>query len=315
MTGEPFNWIVQVSPRQGIRTPTTALPMRVPLPIGLAGEPESLMPGWGEVLSPLSQSHLPPSRLFGRPAGLLRLHVIPLPAVSDLPRAHRRAPNGTTMSKWPNTEAQLAGVVSAWLSANGWTVYAEVQPWSSGPVADIVAVRGGVSWIIETKRTATLEVLAQAERWLGYATLVSVAVPRAVKGRGAIFERVAAMLGVGVVLVWEIGDPSFRHGKMFRKTHNGVLNKLCIEQAQSIPGSRSGGQFTPFKGTANALARLVAVKPGITMKEAVAEIDHHYSSHASARGALVHAIRAGLIDGVRADVVGRKLLLFPAEAS
>jgi len=75
------------------------------------------------------------------------------------------------------SEAALAEVVVAWLRADGWRTFHEVEL-PRGGRADIVAARSGLVWIIETKLQAGLEVLDQAlERRRAGAHGVLVAVP------------------------------------------------------------------------------------------------------------------------------------------
>ncbi len=50
------------------------------------------------------------------------------------------------------TESALAEVVTTWLRADGWATFHEIECW--GGRADIVAVRHGLVWLIETKLRA-----------------------------------------------------------------------------------------------------------------------------------------------------------------
>ena len=81
------------------------------------------------------------------------------------------------MKGWPKSEVELARPVVAWLRLQRWEVYQEVQMGNGGPVADIVARLGNLYWVVECKTKFGLAVMDQAHGWLGYAHLVSVAVP------------------------------------------------------------------------------------------------------------------------------------------
>ena len=59
------------------------------------------------------------------------------------------------------TEAALAEIVTTWLRADGWRTYHEVEL-PRGGRADIIGVRRGLVWIVETKLQAGLDVLDQA---------------------------------------------------------------------------------------------------------------------------------------------------------
>ena len=76
------------------------------------------------------------------------------------------------MKPWPATERELAAPVVEWLSAQHFEVYQEVELHSR--VADIVAVDGKRVWVIECKRTMSLDLLDQANRWRWLATWCSV---------------------------------------------------------------------------------------------------------------------------------------------
>ena len=76
-------------------------------------------------------------------------------------------------------------------------------------------------------------------------------------------------------------------------------------------GEPTGGHWTPFRETCENLARAVAREPGITLKAAIAAIEHHYRSIAGARSSLATWIKAGKVPGVRLDA-GK---LYPAGGS
>jgi hypothetical protein len=72
-----------------------------------------------------------------------------------------------------------------------------------------------------------------------------------------------------------------------------------------------GGRWTPFRDTCEQLRAVVASAPGITLKEGIAAIRHHYTSMASARGALAARIESGLVPGVRLERDGKAVRLYP----
>ena len=109
------------------------------------------------------------------------------------------------------TEQDIAAQVVEWLSGGEWEIYQEVQPSRNERVADIVAVRGSVYWIIETKRSLSISVLEQAWSWSGHSHLRSVAVPALKRSnnpfRGTNFrprrfaQTVAKEFGIGVITI------------------------------------------------------------------------------------------------------------------
>lgn len=64
------------------------------------------------------------------------------------------------------------------------------------------------------------------------------------------------------------------------------------------------------------LERVVRAEPGLTLKQAIDKITHHYSSDRAAASSLVHWIVGGKIAGVsvrRSHVTHGRLELFPTE--
>jgi hypothetical protein len=104
---------------------------------------------------------------------------------------------------WPATEADLARPLVEQLRELGWRVYQEVEWYTNGPRADIVATQGRLYWAIECKKSLSLDVLAQAFGWIGKAHVVSVAVPasrRHSSGNDFALEAARAF-GIGVLHV------------------------------------------------------------------------------------------------------------------
>lgn len=204
------------------------------------------------------------------------------------------------------TEAELAAKVVAWLEG-GFDVYQEVE--GVAGVADIVAVeivRPKRCWIIETKRTLSLEVLGQAERWKRFeaAHMVSVAVPSARRhSKGRHFAEIAAgRFGIGVLVVGT-HEVKERHRKpeLTRRLHpNYDIRKWLREEHKHYAkaGSAGGGHYTVFKGTCEAARGFVERNPGCTMRELVAGIDHHYASAKGAVSTLAARIRDGVAKGL-----------------
>lgn len=80
-------------------------------------------------------------------------------------------------------EVVLGRHVVAWLEAEGWDVFQEVQP-HGGAVADIVATRSGILIVVELKASPTFDLLDQTIRWKAYAHQVYGAVPKARPSNG-----------------------------------------------------------------------------------------------------------------------------------
>ena len=103
----------------------------------------------------------------------------------------------------PVRETDIAKIVIGWLEQLEWECYQEVQVHSYGHIADIVAVKEPLVWVIECKQSLSLSVIEQADGWRPYAHYLSVCVPprargRNVPGRSMAFHLVR-LLGIGLL--------------------------------------------------------------------------------------------------------------------
>jgi hypothetical protein len=211
-------------------------------------------------------------------------------------------------------ETDLAAAVVAYLSDLGWDVHQEVGG-VYGARADIVAVQGGLLLVVETKTTLGLSVIDQAYRWLAQAHYVFVAAPR---GRRYAAERVCAERilcewGIGLLTVWseewtsepstvreELAPRLWRRIPPDRSTRlRGMLNEGTRTYAKA--GNAEGKFWSPFKETLQQVQLTVKAKPGLTTRELVNEIKHHYMSDTVARASLVKWLGWGKIPGVRGE--------------
>jgi hypothetical protein len=188
-------------------------------------------------------------------------------------------------------ETELAAVVVAWLIEQNWTVYQEVQFQNRGGVADIVAVRNGIVWIIECKTRYCFDVLLQASEWPVHYR--SVAVPWARDGRD---YRVAKdYYQVGVLEVNRDHVQEVIRPKAFIKNHQTVKKYLAqlteLHKTFALAGSKGGQHLTPYKQTMMDVRRFIEKHPGCTAKDLFDEYgEMHYSSPASFKGNIVKAL-------------------------
>jgi len=219
------------------------------------------------------------------------------------------------------TEADLAKPLIPWLEAQHWTVYQEVQCRTYGTVADIVALQGNLSWIIEVKRNLTFALIEQAAQWHGSARFVSVAVPSPktrAKGR-RIAENVLRHMGIGLILISEHDWEEPHHAispALCRRLHASLaIAPFCTEQHKTWAeaGSAGSNHWTPFQQTARGVLCYVREHPGCSLRELVDGIEHHYLHDTTARSCLARWIREGVIKGVRVLYEGRRIRLYPSE--
>lgn len=203
-------------------------------------------------------------------------------------------------------EAILAATVVEYLRDLKWDVHQEVQ--AVAGIADIVAIQGPLVWIVECKTSLSLAVMNQGERWIRYgcANMVSVAVPSSTSRDRGFAGQLCRMLGLGVLTVevgyvnaWE--RPRFWRPKqrMFMDQLKATLSEDTRTYAKA--GSEAGAHFTAFKGTCRAIRDVLKDRPGLTTRELVDAVDHHYSSDASARSCLPRWLNQRVIEGVRGD--------------
>lgn len=206
------------------------------------------------------------------------------------------------------SEAELAAVVVAWLEALGGDVYQEVE--CAGGVADIVALVRAELWIIETKVAWSLALILQAMERRRDAHRVFIAAPYSRTLNDT--SQVCRELGIGVLDVRlgsegcdsgeGYGKPSVRTVVESRRWNTrpvALAKKLQPEHKTHARAGTNGGRWTPFRRTCEQVSALVRRQPGITLKELVDNVEHHYSSDSSARSSISHWIEDGKIEGVR----------------
>ena len=224
---------------------------------------------------------------------------------------------------WPSKESDLALAVISYLEDLQWEVFQEVQIGAGGDIADLVARQRHLIWVIELKKSLSLEVIAQAALWTRRAHFASVAVPaprasRRTKGQW-LAEEVLEWKGVGCLHVSEPNSYSeaLVQGKVQPRLHRKALasslrDVLCEEHKTfATAGNAEGRRWTPFQRTCQAVLQAVGRKPGMSIKELVDCIDHHYASDKGARGHLATWIKVGTVAGVEARAEGRSLRVYP----
>ncbi len=215
------------------------------------------------------------------------------------------------------SEQELARSIVAWLHNQHWEVYQEVSTGYSAARADIVAVQGKLSWIIETKTTLSLSLLAQAADWIGHANFVSVAVPgRRRRGSGYEFAlRLLRERGIGLIEVDATGYVSQVAPRKVRRINGRAIAEILCEGHKTMAeaGSARGGYYTPFAATCRTAHDFVQGHPGCTMRELVDGIEHHYGCDATARSCLGNWSSTNKIPGLERRHEGGKWRLYAEE--
>lgn len=212
------------------------------------------------------------------------------------------------MTKRNASEQSIAEVVVAWLEALGADVYQEVE--ILGGIADIVARVGVEVWIVEVKTSLSLALVTQGMERRRYAHRVYIAAPRTKNMRDVAM--LCEEVGIGLLQVTpgetfrgDIAiDPRVREMVASRRWNTrpvALADKLKPQHKTHAKAGAigAGGRWTPFRATCEELAAAARAKPGITLKEAIDGIRHHYSTPRSAMSSLAHWIERGKVPGVR----------------
>lgn len=221
------------------------------------------------------------------------------------------------------SEEKLGAIVVAYLEAIGADVYQEVE--CAGGVADIVARVRAELWIVEVKQTLRLSLITQAMERRRLAHRVYIAAPTSRNARDV--APLCSELGIGLLAVspgawgvkvddYRFGEPSVRvlaESRRWNSRPVDLAKELSPEHKTHAKAGAigAGGRWTPFRRTIEQLVRIVAARPGIDLKTAVDEIDHHYANTRSARTSLVHWIQRDKVPGVRIE----NARLFPTEVA
>lgn len=182
-------------------------------------------------------------------------------------------------------ETELAQVIVEWLNNKQYEVFQEVQ--IDNRVADIVAKKNDQLWIIECKTSLNLLLLEQVHNWITYSDYVSVAVPvsKTYTRSNTFAKRILREFKIGCL---ELKKDKYNKKYIIRETIDPIIHsdpirkqyiKLHEEQKwYQEAGSSNGGHFTDFKGTIDKLYNLAKDNPGIELKQALKEINHHYKN-------------------------------------
>lgn len=204
------------------------------------------------------------------------------------------------------TEAEVAAVVIGHLEARGYDVYQEVELQAGGIRADIVAKLGPEITIVETKTSASLALLYQAIERRRHAHRIYIAVP--VPAHEMI--QVCTELGIGVLRVRINPDyeqnwnPTRCDEELASRRWNTRPVKLASRlrpehKTSAAAGSQTGGHWSRWRDTCAQIERLARAHPGIKLRDAIAQVQHHYASRRGAVSTMGTHIRLGRVSGVK----------------
>lgn len=207
-------------------------------------------------------------------------------------------------------EIDLAAKIVGWLNEQHWDVYQEVQFGYGGCVADIVAVRNKILWIIETKTRYGFDVLEQATRWAVHYR--SIGIPSSRNNRD--YGVAKWYYRVGVIEVSDYGIEEIIKPPLFAKNHNVATRYLSqlteLHKTFALAGSRNG-HLTPYRQTMIDVQKFIMGHSGCTVKDIFTGLGRmHYSSATSFKGNLIKALMDFEKDWCRVDTTTKPYRLF-----
>lgn len=225
------------------------------------------------------------------------------------------------MPKHFATETELGAVVRQYLLDRGFLVFEEVPVKDVNASADIVGVSKDEVWVVECKLHLGLDVMAQGDRWVGHCHRTWVAVPAKYTPTLTFAKVLLEHRGIGLLF----GHDHGRSGRVVSQelaakvytepVDIGLVGALHQEHASgnwAPAGAQKGSRFTPYVNTCRQLLVLVTEEPGLTIKEAVGKIHHHYHTDQNAISSLLMWAKKGTILGVKAEFDGRRYRLYPS---
>jgi hypothetical protein len=208
-------------------------------------------------------------------------------------------------------EVDLAAKVIDYLSAQHWEIYQEVA--ACGSIADIVAVQGQLLWVIECKTSLSLGLIGQAFEWRKRAHFVSVAVPpkKWTKAR-EVARIILKNYGIGMLNIKEHYADQAEKPMLNRKAYaQDIRKRLCDKHKTWARAGSHSGYWTPFQETSRCVLATVRKNPGVSLKELIDDIKHHYSSDATARACISKWVQNGVIQGIETRREGKLLKFYP----
>jgi len=214
---------------------------------------------------------------------------------------------------YPASEVELFQPVEAWLKGIGSIVVPEVEMISGEARADLVAVVHNRAGVFEGKMSLSADLIRQAYFWQQFASSVTLVLPKPKGGRNlekrSKFLPVFEALGFGLIHVSldKHGEPTIDRVLSPHIASGDRSEPLMKILAKHLPAKPEAGSSNSQKSTSvyqetiRNLIVCVTNNPGISLKYAVKEIKHHYTSDAKARSDLSAMLRKrGGISGITA---------------
>jgi len=198
------------------------------------------------------------------------------------------------------SEEILVDHAERYLQFLGWKTRRELVTPRALP--DMVAIKDDQIWILEGKRTLSLDLLSQLFSWQGFAHRISGIVPQVHSNwhqkRGRSFARsLLREKGIGCFTVDIGGTPPSIYELIEPRVDPRPVQKGFILRHLENEYKRPGQ--IDLENTEELLLEYVTQHPGVTLREALRDVSHHYSSFKSACSNLLKRLEQGKIAGLR----------------
>ena len=200
------------------------------------------------------------------------------------------------------SETTIAVSVQNWLLSQDFDCFPEAQIRQRGPRADIIAIKGPLMWVIETKLSLNLSVIEQALKWKGLGALyTSVAVLKPKRKRQNRFtwysdfvDRFFRQEGLGLILInnddlsiSEVIEPRLHRYNYLRSRK--IVKQLDPRMKQYLPGSSGKqGYSSPYQRTIENALKYIQRQNSCSINELLNNIETHFRIRVKARWFLIN---------------------------
>lgn len=225
-------------------------------------------------------------------------------------------------------ESDLAKAVIKFLSQDGWDIYQEVQ--CGEKIADIVAVRDGITMIVECKTTFGIQLMEQVLWWrqMQAANFICVATPSYKNQDDTVRKWFLRQTGIGHIKinfqnktfqqVLDYLPSNYATAPTLIRNSNFLNIKDYLHEAQKTyaeAGNNNGKRWTPFTQTREEIYNFVKKNPGCSIKEMMRHIKHHWATDQSAYCCLTKYLGNDPIPFIRVERDGKSYKLYYCDGS
>lgn len=206
------------------------------------------------------------------------------------------------ISDWLPDEKALAKIVIEFLEKSNYDTYQEVK--TINGYCDIIGIKEELVYSIETKLQFSFDVLEQARENIKISNYSYIAIPFPKKGRLNFKCEIAKMLGIGVIAVYSetvckvILEPKYNEK---------IKRAVKLKEWQKLNEAGGKERLTDYKVLVKNIHEYLTSNGSTTLKELYDNLDSHYASYNSFRGAFTKYIKTGIISTL--EIIDGKVIL------